>query len=192
MAGDPDGPDALDFGREHQDALGAITTAQARGIDRWARDELGMPVLLLMENAGRAVAQAAKEVGRGGVVFVLAGPGNNGGDGLAAARFLAPRVRVALSAEPDPVRCPEAALQLRILRNSGIEVLAEPALLPGKPAVVVETRCSGRASRAPWRASSPAGSGGWRRAARRWSRWTSRAGCTPTPGRRSAARRRRP
>src|SRR5688572_30003210 len=120
MQRDPDGLDALDFPRDHDDELGAIATARARELDRWAFDELGMPVLLLMENAGRTVAQAARELAGRGVAWVLAGPGNNGGDGLAAARFLAPRVRVVLVSEPDPTRCPEAAVQLRILRNSGI------------------------------------------------------------------------
>ena len=71
--------DALTFGR---DAL--------REIDRRAVDEFHIPILVLMENAGRAVSTAALRMlhkpAKG--VVVLAGPGNNGGDGMVAARHL--------------------------------------------------------------------------------------------------------
>lgn len=48
---------------------------------------LGVPTSALVERAGRAVADAALRMGPG-TVLVLAGPGNNGADGLAAARML--------------------------------------------------------------------------------------------------------
>ena len=61
-----------------------------RELDRRAVDEFHIPILVLMENAGRAVAEAAlKHLHKSHRhVLILAGPGNNGGDGLVAARHL--------------------------------------------------------------------------------------------------------
>jgi NAD(P)H-hydrate epimerase len=60
-----------------------------RTIDRWAIEEVGVPSLELMENAGRAVAEVAAEVALEGPVRIVCGKGNNAGDGLVAARRLA-------------------------------------------------------------------------------------------------------
>ncbi len=51
----------------------------------------GVPGIELMENAGRAVADAAGALLQGRRVVIVAGPGNNGGDGFVAARHLAER-----------------------------------------------------------------------------------------------------
>lgn len=99
-----------------------ITVEEARAIDADAAQRLGMPTMLLMENAARSVADAARAMGDR--FLVLCGPGNNGGDGLAAARHLGrERCLVHVLREPDPVRAPDAALQARILRNAGYAVV---------------------------------------------------------------------
>lgn len=68
-----------------------VTTAQMREMDRATIEDYGLPGIVLMENAGRAVAEAAARLlpKSGGRVLVLAGKGNNGGDGFVAARHLA-------------------------------------------------------------------------------------------------------
>jgi hydroxyethylthiazole kinase-like uncharacterized protein yjeF len=61
---------------------------QMRSTDRWAIQEQGVPSLQLMETAGQAVAEAAAEAAGSGKAAVVCGKGNNGGDGLVAARRL--------------------------------------------------------------------------------------------------------
>jgi ADP-dependent NAD(P)H-hydrate dehydratase / NAD(P)H-hydrate epimerase len=60
-----------------------------RSVDRWAIEDQGVPALELMEAAGRSVATAVSELVDGGAVRVVCGKGNNAGDGLVAARYLA-------------------------------------------------------------------------------------------------------
>ena len=60
-----------------------------RAADAWAIEERGIASLELMETAGQAVAEAAAEISGTGPARVVCGKGNNGGDGLVAARALA-------------------------------------------------------------------------------------------------------
>ncbi len=72
--------------------LPLLTTAQMREIARLMVAEYRVDILQTMENAGRALALAAKQMLDDDIVdrpiVVLAGRGNNGGGGLAAARHL--------------------------------------------------------------------------------------------------------
>ncbi|MEO0480397.1 MAG: NAD(P)H-hydrate epimerase [Planctomycetota bacterium] len=106
-----------------------ISVAEARAIDEHAIEQLGMPGILLMENASRGVAQRAS--GLGNRFLILCGPGNNGGDGLAAVRHLGPAATVVALGAPDERRAPDAFLQWCILERAGIEVLPElPESIP--------------------------------------------------------------
>ena len=60
-----------------------------RSVDSWAIDEQEVPSLELMETAGAAVAEAVESLRPDGPIRVVCGKGNNGGDGLVAARHLA-------------------------------------------------------------------------------------------------------
>jgi NAD(P)H-hydrate epimerase len=78
---------------------------QLRQIDRLAVERYRIPGVVLMENAARAVADTAMQMlGNPGEVLIVCGGGNNGGDGLAAARHLHNRgcpVRIFLTVDPD-------------------------------------------------------------------------------------------
>ena len=80
-----------------------------------------MPSIVLMENAARHLAEVALGlVPTGARVLVVCGTGNNGGDGLAAARHLGNgglRVDVALAGTP---KTPDAATNLKIARRMGL------------------------------------------------------------------------
>lgn len=69
-----------------------VTVAEMVGIEQQAEREYGLTSPTLMEHAGRSVATAIESRVEGEVgglhIVVLAGPGNNGGDGRVAARYL--------------------------------------------------------------------------------------------------------
>jgi hydroxyethylthiazole kinase-like uncharacterized protein yjeF len=84
-----------------------LTVAEMRQVDAAAIAQ-GTPGITLMENAGAAVAKwLVRRYPAARAVLVLAGPGNNGGDGFVAARHLAKRglaVRVALLGPREALR----------------------------------------------------------------------------------------
>ncbi len=68
-----------------------LTRKAVRELDRLAVSEFGIPAILLMENAAFHIADLALHLTReqpGARILLVCGPGNNGGDGLAAARHL--------------------------------------------------------------------------------------------------------
>src|SRR2546425_11270333 len=93
-----------------------ISPADMRVLDRNAQ-YFGVSILELMENAGKAVADAARSefAAAGKRVLVLCGTGNNGGDGPVAARPLAKDARGSIlpPPSPHPVPPPEGAEKLQ-------------------------------------------------------------------------------
>jgi len=84
-----------------------VTSQQMGELERLA-EGFGLPASLLMENAGTALAEKAVELAApSGRFLILCGPGNNGGDGLAAARKLAAigrSVLVEVIGDPDKLK----------------------------------------------------------------------------------------
>lgn len=129
-----------------------LTRQASREVDRLATEEFAMPSLLLMENAAAQLADAVLDAAgdlHSPRVLILCGPGNNGGDGLAAARHLhnaGAVVALALTAGPDEYRG-DAAINLTIVSRmdlpmhdarAGVSRLREVLREHGNPDVVVD------------------------------------------------------
>jgi hydroxyethylthiazole kinase-like uncharacterized protein yjeF len=106
-----------------------VTAAEMREMDRITIEDAGVGGLVLMENAGRAVAETVigfiNEADVGGHVCILCGKGNNGGDGFVIARYLAQRgidVVCLLVARREDVSS-DAGVQLDIVDTLGVPVL---------------------------------------------------------------------
>lgn len=105
-----------------------VKADEMKAIDRRASQEYMIPSLLLMENAGLRVVQAIREILTGVSrprVVILAGQGNNGGDGLVVGRHLfnggAP-VDIFLLGEPDALT-PDSRVNYDIAHKMGISIL---------------------------------------------------------------------
>jgi NAD(P)H-hydrate epimerase len=101
-----------------------LTRAQAREIDGRAVRDYGMPSLLLMENAGRGLADTLQRLNFPPPVVICSGTGNNGGDGFVLARHLDLRgvpVRVLVWGDLSRASA-DAATNLEIVRRAHISL----------------------------------------------------------------------
>ena len=114
--------------------------------DRLAGEEYGLPPNLLMENAGREAFLALQEtrgLKAGDRVLVLAGKGNNGGDGLVLARYLhnaGCAVRALTLVPPDQYSGP-ALFHLRAAVAAGVEareIPSTPLKVPDAAEIIVD------------------------------------------------------
>lgn len=95
-----------------------------RAVDRWAIERMGVPSLDLMERAGAGVARAVEQAAGDGLVTVVCGKGNNGGDGLVVARLLGVagrEVQVVCTSSPEDL---SEDARANFERLSGVEVLS--------------------------------------------------------------------
>ena len=105
-----------------------LNTQQMREADRRTIDEIGIPAIVLMENAGRqavAAMEAAFEDLATSHVGVLCGRGNNGGDGFVVARTLIQRgvdVGVFLLGSVSEITG-DARINLEVLGRIGVTVV---------------------------------------------------------------------
>ncbi|ATB48642.1 NAD(P)H-hydrate dehydratase [Corallococcus macrosporus] len=148
--------------------LRVLTAAQMRQAEEAAEARHGMPSALLMENAGRGLAEVARGLlGPGGRFVVVCGPGNNGGDGLVAARFLREGgacVSVVLVGDAAK-RAPEARRNVEALKGFGVTPRTLESVEPARRGdVVVDALFGTGLSRAPGGAFADAVAAmrGWR------------------------------
>jgi NAD(P)H-hydrate epimerase len=103
----------------------ALNREQCRDIDRLSIEELGIPSIVLMENAGRGAVDVMARLGINGPVDILCGKGNNAGDGFVIARHLDLRgheCRVLLLSPANDLRG-DAAINFAILTKNGVPVV---------------------------------------------------------------------
>lgn len=120
-----------------------LTRLQARDLDRWAIEQLGIPGIVLMENAAAAAERAVADHLAGqapGIILIFCGPGNNGGDGLALARRLRNRafdVRI-ITTQPAKRFQGDAAINFGICAKMEIPIDQWPARDLPTPQLIVD------------------------------------------------------
>ncbi|MEX0993251.1 MAG: NAD(P)H-hydrate dehydratase [Solirubrobacterales bacterium] len=116
------------------------TSDQMRALDAWAIEQKGTQSLDLMERAGSEVARAVAELAPGGLVRIVCGKGNNGGDGLVVARLLREQgfdVEALLLWPPEELSTDARANHERLDDGGRVVEAAElPAALEGSAAIV--------------------------------------------------------
>ncbi|MEO1993338.1 MAG: NAD(P)H-hydrate epimerase [Pirellulales bacterium] len=121
-----------------------LTRNEVREIDRWAIEELGLPGLILMENAGRNASMLLHERFSGSRVSVVCGKGNNAGDGLVIARHLWNLdydIRILLAYPPEDFSS-DVAIHWNVTKKLGIPwVLMNEAPLEIWKQELKETEC---------------------------------------------------
>lgn len=103
----------------------ALSREQCRELDRLAEDRYGLVGRVLMENAGRSLAEAAiKLAGPRPRVLIVCGPGANGGDGFVAARHIANAgIRVGVVTLGEPEAGGDAAANLRAIEAMELPIV---------------------------------------------------------------------
>lgn len=119
-----------------------FTAAQSKKLDQHAIEVIGFPGLVLMEKAAMTLATVIMERERknDGVLFVC-GTGNNGGDGLAAARLLHQqgfRTAILLIGDPDKLS-EDAKSQMKLAAACDVPAVTEDAVFSPVYEVIVDS-----------------------------------------------------
>ena len=102
-----------------------LRPTQVRELDRAATEDMGIPGSVLMERAALGVAELVLRRYPGRHTLIVCGRGNNGGDGLAAARQLhlaGHPVACVVAASSAAELSPDAALNLRAAQRTGVNL----------------------------------------------------------------------
>lgn len=97
-----------------------VTPEEMAALDQFTIRDIGVPGIVLMERAALAVAEHIAAEYPGKPVLVACGPGNNGGDGLAAARILHMRGIPVRCCAPHSEYNGDALTNLQAARNAGV------------------------------------------------------------------------
>jgi NAD(P)H-hydrate epimerase len=128
---------------ENTGAFAVMDRQTVRGFDAWAVGEMGIPGVVLMENAAKNCTQVILEqfpeqVKEG--VCIFCGGGNNGGDGFVIARQLFNQglpVKIALCADPEKIKG-DANINFEICKKMGLPITSMDTASPELFRVVEE------------------------------------------------------
>lgn len=113
-----------------------ITPEAMKRLEQEYMQKNAVPGALLMEHAAQGVCKALRQRFPGGRVLFLCGPGNNGGDGYAAARLWQAQGGQALVMELTAPVTEDASMNRRLARQAGVEILPAAVPLPACDGIV--------------------------------------------------------
>lgn len=118
-----------------------VTGGQMKQVDRYTIENIGIPSLVLMERAALAVTgEVMKHGQKTDRIWILCGNGNNGADGVAAARMLhlkGYKVFALLAAGKDKGSS-EYLTQVSIAERTGVNLAGFSDLIPGTCDVLID------------------------------------------------------
>ena len=104
-----------------------ITEAEIKVLDRNS-EYFGVPALHLMENAGKGVAEYVRNIVKNTKknILLLCGPGNNGGDGFVAARYLTQYYKVSIFLVENKIKTEIAQKNYQKLQTYDVKIFTSP------------------------------------------------------------------
>jgi NAD(P)H-hydrate epimerase len=122
-----------------------VTSVQMREIDRYTIEELGIPGIVLMENAAMSIVSETIDIVKNSTkVVVCCGIGNNGGDGFAIARILkCNNINVSIVLIGDNTKIKgDAKINYEIANNLNIEIFEYNKIVDNKKLSDIISNCN--------------------------------------------------